>query len=422
VNSLTVICNERFEDYAKALQHDIAEASGIEFGIVKKDAFRSLVRPGETAPIGKESSGKLWEELKVREYITAKGEVTDKFTPAREGFVLDTSDEFRDLRPQVIDLLRDLSFTSRIRNRRDRRRIKLNKAVQLTPEFEELWRRISQRTKYAVEFSTEALIAAAIGEMKKIPDIPAITIATTKSKVDVTKGGLKGTVVRETTAKTLRNTRLPDLLTHLQGETRLTRATLSRILLESGRLTDFLKNPPAFTTWATKAVNTALSAVVDDGVTYHRIEGFVYEQRLFDEDDSEEITAYVSRLYEVKNKDKSLHDVIEWESDVEREFAAALDSREEVKLFFKLPRWFKIPTPVGPYNPDWAIVAGDSERVYLVRETKSTRDQNERRDKENQKINYGKRHFKALGKEAANSVDFKDCVTLQEALASLSVF
>jgi type III restriction enzyme len=240
--------------------------------------------------------------------------------------------------------------------------------------------------------------------------------------VDVTKGGLKGTVVRETTAKTLRNTRLPDLLTHLQGETRLTRATLSRILLESGRLTDFLKNPPAFTTWATKAVNTALSAVVDDGVTYHRIEGFVYEQRLFDEDDSEEITAYVSRLYEVKNKDKSLHDVIEWESDVEREFAAALDSREEVKLFFKLPRWFKIPTPVGPYNPDWAIVAGDSERVYLVRETKSTRDQNERRDKENQKINYGKRHFKALGKEAANSVDFKDCVTLQEALASLSVF
>lgn len=419
VNRLTVICNERFEDYAKALQSEIADATGIEFGKVRPDAFRQLVRPSESEPIGKEQSEHLWNDLKSREYLTAKCEVTDKFTPDREGFVLDTSDEFRNLRPQIIDLIRDLSFTSRIRNARDRRRVKLNKAVQLTPEFEELWRRISQRTKYAVEFSTDSLITAAVAEMKKIPDIPAITITTSKTQMEVTKGGLRGTTVRESTATTLTNSRLPDILSHLQGETRLTRATLSHILMDSGRLPDFMKNPPVFTSWATKAVNKALAEIVDDGVTYQKIEGISYQQRLFDEDDSQEITAYVSRLYEVRNKNKALHDVIEWESEIEREFAQALDAREEVKLFFKLPRWFKIPTPVGPYNPDWAIVAGDEAKVYLVRETKSSRDPNDRRNRENQKIHFGKRHFDAISRNPANAVDFKDCVTLSDALASL---
>lgn len=419
VNRLTVICNERFEDYAKALQSEIAEATGIEFGKVKPDAFRQLIRPSESEPIGKEQSERLWNDLKQRDYLTAKCEVTDKFAPDREGFILDTSDEFRELRPQIIDLIRNLSFTSRIRNVRDRRRVKLNKAVQLTPEFEELWRRISQRTKYAVEFSTESLINAAVAEMKKIPEIPAITITTSKTQVEMTQGGIRGTMVRESTAKTLTNSRLPDVLTHLQGETRLTRATLSRILMDSGRLMDFMKNPPVFTTWATKAINKALAEIVDDGVTYERIEGLVYEQRLFDEDDSQEITAYVSRLYEVRNKNKALHDVIEWESEIEHEFAQALDAREEVKLFFKLPRWFKIPTPVGAYNPDWAIVVGDDAKVYLIRETKSSRDPNDRRNRENQKIQFGKRHFEAISEKGSDAVDFKDCVTLGEALASL---
>lgn len=419
VNRLTVICNERFEDYAKALQNDIQLATGIEFGIVKPDAFRQLIRPEETDAIGKDASKKLWEELKSREYLTTKGEVTDKFTPDKEGFVLDTSDEFRSLRPQVIQLLRQISFTSRIRNKRDRTRIRLNKHVQLTPEFEELWRRISRRTKYAVEFSTENLIATAVKEMKEIPHIPSITITTTSDQLVLDQGGIRGNTVRESTAKTLENTKLPDLLSQLQGETRLTRSTLARILIDSDRLGDFLRNPSVFSAWATKAINKAMSAIVEDGVTYERVEGLDYKQHLFDKDDAEEITAYASRLYQVQNKNKALHDFIEWESEPERSFAEALDAREEVKLFFKLPRWFQIPTPVGSYNPDWAIVAGDPDKVYLVRETKSTLEKGKRRDSENQKIKFGKLHFKALSTDPADAVDFRDCVTLKEALAEL---
>ncbi|MEX1049367.1 MAG: hypothetical protein WED15_07555 [Akkermansiaceae bacterium] len=420
VNRLTVICNERFEDYAKALQNDIKQATGIEFGIVKPDAFRELIRPEEEKPIGKDISKALWEELKSREYLTTKGEVTDKFTPDKEGFVLDTSDDFRSLRPQIIDFLRRISFTSRVRNKRDRTRIRLNKHVQLTPEFEELWRRISRRTKYAVEFSTEEFIGSAVAGMKQIPEIPHITITTTKDKLELDEGGIHGTTVREATAKTLINTKLPDLLSLLQGETRLTRSTLARILIDSDRLGDFIKNPTVFAGWATKAINKALSAIVDEGVTYQKIDGLAYEQHRFDEDDAEEITAYASRLYQVQNKNKALHDFIEWDSEVEKSFAEALDAREEVKLFFKLPRWFQIPTPVGPYNPDWAIVAGDPHKVYLIRETKSTLDQGKRRDSENQKIKFGKLHFEALSKKPEDAVDFKDCVTLQAALASLT--
>jgi type III restriction enzyme len=420
VNRLTVICNERFEDYAKALQNDIQQATGIEFGIVKPDDFRSFVRPDETTAIGKEASKTLWQELKSREYLTAKGEVTDKFTPDKEGFVLDTSDEFRSLRPQVIDFLRRISFTSRIRNKRDRQRIRLNKHVQLTPEFDELWRRISRRTKYAVEFSSDDLMASAIKAIREIPEIPAITITTTKDKLVLNEGGIHGDTVRETTAKTLENTKLPDLLSLLQGETRLTRSTLSRILIDSDRLDDYLNNPAVFAGWATKAINKALAAIVENGVTYQRIDGLVYEQHLFDEDDADEITAYASRLYQIQNKDKALHDFVEWDSEVEKSFAEALDAREEVKLFFKLPRWFQIPTPVGTYNPDWAIVAGDPDKVYLIRETKSTGDVTKRRESENQKIKFGKLHFAALSRDPADAVDFKDCVSLQQALASLS--
>jgi type III restriction enzyme len=419
VNRLTVICNERFEDYAKALQNDIKQATGIEFGIVKQDAFRELIRPEEEAPIGKQGSKLLWEELKTREYLTNKGEVTDKFTPDKEGFVLDTSDDFRTLRPQIIDFLRKISFTSRVRNKRDRTRIRLNKHVQLTPEFEELWRRISRKTKYAVEFSTDEFVASAVAAMKEIPEIPHITITTTKDKLELDEGGIHGTTVRESTAKTLKNTKLPDLLSLLQGETRLTRSTLARVLIDSDRLGDFIKNPAVFAGWATKAINKALGAIVDAGVTYEKVEGIAYEQHRFDEDDAEEITAYASRLYEVQNKNKALHDFIEWDSEVEKSFAEALDAREEVKLFFKLPRWFQIPTPVGPYNPDWAIVAGDPNKVYMVRETKSTLDKGKRRESENQKIEFGRRHFNALSENSEDAVDFKDCVSLQDALSSL---
>ena len=118
---------------------------------------------------------------------------------------------------------------------------------------------------------------------------------------------------------------------------------------------------------------------------------------------------YLNRLYEIQNKDRTTHDYIPYESEVEKEFAEKLDGMEGVRFFVKLPNWFKVSTPVGHYNPDWAIVAEKDSRVYLVRETKSTRDEGKRRAKENRKIQCGEKHFKAL------DVDFAVCTNVKEA-------
>jgi type III restriction enzyme len=113
--------------------------------------------------------------------------------------------------------------------------------------------------------------------------------------------------------------------------------------------------------------------------------------------ESEELESYVSRLLEVKN---SIYDVVEFESKVEEEFARRLDARTDIKLFFKLPDWFKVETPLGTYNPDWAIVKEDAagqNKLYLVRETKGTTQWLKVPEIQRKKIQCGKAHFKAVG-------------------------
>ena len=116
-------------------------------------------------------------------------------------------------------------------------------------------------------------------------------------------------------------------------------------------------------------------------------------------------------MYKVQSKDsRTPYDYIVYDSDVEHEVAKRLDTDERVKFFCKLPRWFKVTTPLGDYNPDWAVVVEEEEKLYLVRETKSTLDRDKRRDSENKKVDCGKAHFTALG------VDFKDVVNIHDLL------
>lgn len=131
-----------------------------------------------------------------------------------------------------------------------------------------------------------------------------------------------------------------------------------------------------------------------DGIKYEQLGTFEYEMLLFEE---KEINGYASRMVDVT---KSIYHTLEYDSAVEAQFARDLDSREDIKLFVKLPGWFKIETPIGTYNPDWAIVKqvdGEGEKLYLVRETKGTHDLNQLRPDERDKILCGKAHFDTLG-------------------------
>jgi type III restriction enzyme len=302
----------------------------------------------------------------------------------------------RDLQKEIEDETGEKFDRSRIGNARERRRAALKPDWRLDPNFQALWERIKSRTRYAVQYSTEELVekaAKAIGEM---PEIVAPRIITSKRELGLTETGVKATLRVGERAAEIENvvTSLPDLLGYLQHETELTRSTLAEILTKSGRLADALLNPQQFLDSATRAIRSTLDHLMVEGIKYERLGDAEYEMLLFEE---KEINGYSSRMVEVS---KSIYDALEYDSAVEAQFARDLDSRDDIKLFVKLPNWFKIETPIGTYNPDWAIVKQDGdgeEKLYLVRETKGTENLDDLRPDERDKILCGTAHFATLG-------------------------
>jgi len=296
-----------------------------------------------------------------------------------------------------------------VKDARKRQPVSYNKRIELNKDFEILWDKISQKTRYSVEFKTQKLINLASEKIKKMPEIKAIQIEITKRDLEIKESGLEGGKITSNRTHIVSNEQpLPDILAFLQRETELTRGTLVQIIKTSGRLKEFSINPQAFMTEAAKLINRALNELIIDDIKYEPIAGQFYEMRLFE---IQEVEEYLTRLYTVKSNDnRTPYDFIAYESGTEEEVAKLLDGDDRVKFFCKLPRWFKVATPLGSYNPDWAVVVEDSQKLYLVRETKSTLDRDKRRESENKKVDCGKAHFKALG------VNFEDATTIHEVL------
>ncbi len=170
------------------------------------------------------------------------------------------------------------------------------------------------------------------------------------------------------------------------------------------------RNAPyqAFMAAVAKEISRALHDLRLKGLQYDKIAGQQWEMSRIEQEAEEGIVRYLSNLYEVQNREKAFFDAIEYDSEVERQFAQDLDTNDFVRLFVKLPSWFKIDTPIGPYNPDWAFVTDRDEKLYFVRETKSSLDSEDRRNKENQKIACGKKHFETIG------VDYDVVTSLSE--------
>jgi type III restriction enzyme len=187
---------------------------------------------------------------------------------------------------------------------------------------------------------------------------------------------------------------IPDLLAYLQNETELTHSTLVRILKASGRLGELFNNPQRFLDQVATTLKQELHSLLVDGIKYERLPGTgpdtEWEMLLFKH---EELVNYLNAL----QVSKSVYEYVVYDSEIEREFAQKLDQREDIKLFVKLPAWFEIDTPVGRYNPDWAILKHDGRALYLVRETKGTRDFLNLRTTEADKVRCGQKHFEALG-------------------------
>lgn len=398
INKLTVIASESFEEYAKGLQleMEVDIGGGFKFGRLQDIAFAGLLDTKTDEPIGQARSKQIWQALVQNGYLDDKGDITSQFIPEEQGFKLKLPQELQEMEMGIIEEIRRYLFKNRVANARDRRKLKFNKRIELNEDFKAIWDQINKKTRYSVEFKTEDLIARAVNKIKRMKQIQSIRIFADKTDLEITQAGVGGGRLSDSRTFQLRpHTGLPDILAFLQKETELTRSTLAQILKQSGRLKEFTLNPHAFMTEVAKLTNRALHELVIDGIKYEQIEGEVYEMRLFAE---HEIEAYLSRLYEVQhNQDATPYDYVPFDSDVELQIAEGLDTNDSVKFFCKLPNWFVVPTPLGDYNPDWAVVTEEEAKLYLVRETKSTHDRDKRREIENKKIDCGRAHFKALG-------------------------
>jgi type III restriction enzyme len=280
---------------------------------------------------------------------------------------------------------------------RERRTAKLKEGWRDDDNFKELWERIRRRARYSVDFDTEALISRASQAVsEEMPLIEPPKFRVQRGGVEIDRTGVSGHMtsgVREEQVD-YGTPDIPDVLGYIQRETELTRGTIAGILARSGRLEELHENPQQFMDLATRHIREVLQRLMIDNIQYRLSESGEEDYLLYSFERERQM--YESRMLKVN---KSIYDAIEYESEVEQQFARDLDSREDVEVFLKLPDWFEIDTPVGGYVPDWAIVRrnGDGERMlHLVAETKSSLDPAKRRPRENDKITCGEAHFKEL--------------------------
>jgi type III restriction enzyme len=190
---------------------------------------------------------------------------------------------------------------------------------------------------------------------------------------------------------------LPDIITELQDKTQLTRASIVDILLKSSRIEDFKRNPQQFIDQAAEAIIRTKRLALVDGIKYQRIgDDDFYCQELFE---NEELKSYLKNAVPAK---KSVFEYVVYDSEgTEKSFAEDLEANEAVKVYAKLPQWFKIPTPLGTYNPDWAILIEQDgeEKLYFVVETKSSSWWDDLRHQEGAKIKCGEKHFIAIASD-----------------------
>ena len=286
-----------------------------------------------------------------------------------------------------------VEFTGRLKNARDRQNVKLRKGFELDKNFIELWNRIKQKTTYRVDYKTEDLIKDAGRAIKEMPKITKPVIRAEKVRIAMGREGvstyLAGTDLPQTVEM---KTETPDILGYIQSKTELTRSTILQILKEAGRIADILKNPQMFLDLAVEKIRGILTKFLIDGIKYEKIAGQEWAMMLFE---GKEIESYVSNLYAVKNDNKTIasHIIIDSMSEPERKFAEDCDSNANIEFFIKLPRWFEIKTPIGPYTPDWALIFKDDKKLYFVAETKGSLDSSSLRIGEALKVKCGEKHF-----------------------------
>jgi len=395
VNKLVVMANENYKEFADKLQKEYAEDCGIVFGLIPIEAFAELnwMKNGKLKKVGKDESEKIWNDLLKRNYIYKDGKLTDEFPVELSEFKIDN--KYDRIRIDIYEVVDSYHIERYIRQHKPQVKIKLNKRIYLDENFKTLWDKINKKTTYSVNYSTEELIKNVVKKIGVMPRIRPVVIKYTKAMLDIEDRGVDPRLVRNEETEIKNGSLLPDILAYIQRSTNLTRKTIYEALTKCQRLDEFKINPQKFMDQIVEIIRKELNQLMVEGIKYEKIAGEEYEMKLFEQS---EVLSYLDNLLESK---KSVYDFIEYDSKIEKEFAKELERRDYIKIFVKLPSWFKVETPIGTYNPDWAIVKHGDNTLYLVRETKGNKDFLQLRNSEVYKIMCGEKHFKELG------VDYK---------------
>jgi type III restriction enzyme len=399
INTLTVMVNESYEDFAKALQKEIEDEEGIKFGIIEKHTFANITKEvnGEIRYLDQKASEELWHHMQDKGYIDKTGKVTDDLRRDLKDNKVQIPEAYKESGPQIISVLKKIAGSLNVKNAGDREKISMNKQRFLSPDFKELWDRVKHKTTYSVDFDTEELIRVCAKEIMENVRVDKAKMVYSKANIDINAGG---TFAEENKRYTMLaddpGFMMPDIITYLQNETNLTRKTIARILKESKRLLHFKDNPQKFMDEVSQVIQRKMKYFIVDGIKYEKLgQDEFYAQELFE---NEELFGYINKnMLEAR---KSVYDYVVYDSGVEADFVNRFEKNDSVKVYAKLPSWFKIPTPLGDYNPDWAVFIDKNgeEKLYFVIETKGSILTEDLRLKEKGKIDCGKKHFAALGK------------------------
>ena len=343
-----------------------------------------------------EEATELLEHFEQKGYITSTGKVKDTMKNALKNGTLDLPKKYEAARERFEQIIANADRKPPVRDASRDVVVRLNKQVMLSPEFLELWNKIKQKTAYRVSIDTEQLVENCVKAIREMPHIPKTRLVSQTADIHIEQAGISH-IEREMRTMDIANDyqALPDIITAISDETLLTPATVNRILVESGRCGDFLNNPEAFLEQVVELIRSHRHALAIDGIRYVKLDGQeYYVQEIFD---TTELLANLDR--NAVKVEHSVYDYVVYDSStVEKPVAVALDNDPDVKMFFKIPSRFKIETPIGTYNPDWAVYLNKNgeEKLYFVLETKGDTSFMHLKTSEQLKIHCGKEHFKAL--------------------------
>mgnify|MGYP004680765025 CR=1 FL=1 len=409
VNVLTVIASESYDSFAKGLQTEIAEAVADRPRAVTEDLFVGKVikdDKGNEQVVDQDTARAIHFDLIVNGYIDRKGILTDKYYADKANHEIKVAEEVADSAASIIEII-DTIYDGRsmmpenARSNNVELHVDENKLAM--PEFKALWAKINSKSTYVVDFDTEELIRKAVQSLdcklrvsKIVFKVETGTMETIKSKEALASGT---SFVKEKSAsygstKTVSTNVKYDLIGKLVEETGLTRKAVIQILkgIQPSVFNQFKDNPEEFIIKAAALINDEKATAIIEHITYDVMDDH-YGTDVFTD------PTIKGRLgVNAMKAKKHLYDHIVYDSSNEQKFATELDTNTNVAVYVKLPDGFYISTPVGHYNPDWAIAfyEGTVKHIYFVAETKGSMNSMQLRLIEESKIHCAREHFKAI--------------------------